>query len=199
MKRLLLLSFILLLNTICFAADTAFYEKGKIKSIHQYGKYYKSYYENGKLQEYNRYDSFFFRGRTTTYDSLGNLESKGKTIFGMHRHERWKEYENGKKHIVHYKYGIEKSKLRTPKGKRVKCYLIYGLGAGWNNQTCDSALEKYRVRYIAVAGCVVNGNILTKTAFHNFFIYVRKSIRFGVDWEDQMDAICDPGNKRKGF
>ncbi|MGZ4035189.1 MAG: hypothetical protein ACXVPU_00890 [Bacteroidia bacterium] len=195
MKKILLIQITLLLSTICFAADTAFYEKGKIKSIYKRGKYYESYYETGKMKEYNRSDSFFRKGKTITYDSLGNIESKGRTVFDVRKQGRWEEYENGKKHIVHYKYGIEKSTLRTPNGKRVKCILTYGKGAPWNSYLCDSALEKYRVRYVAVAGCVVNNKILSKTAFHNFFIYVRKSVRFGIHWEDKMAAMC-PDKKR---
>ena len=190
MKRILLILTVSLLSISCFAADTTFYEKGKIKCIYKTRRYYKNYYRNGKMEEFNRCSRFFRRGKIINYDSLGNIESGGRTIFYGVEQGRWKEYENGKKYIVHYKYGIDKNKLRTPKGKRVKSILTYGLGAGWKGGVCDSALEKYRVRYVAVAGCIVNTKILTKTAFHNIFIYIRKSIRFGIHWEDKMDAMC---------
>jgi hypothetical protein len=194
MKKRLLLFVLFLLSSTCFATDTTFYENGKIMNIYKRHKFNKRYDENGTLRAYNKYDTFFFRGKMINYDSLGNISSTGRTIFGTRKQGRWKEYNNGKKHIVNYKYGVEKSKRRTPQGKKIKLILIYGLGS-WGDNICDSSVEKYHVQYVAVAGCVVNQNIVIKTGIHNFFIYLQQRIRFGRDWENEMYTLCGEKNR----
>ncbi|MGZ4035188.1 MAG: hypothetical protein ACXVPU_00895 [Bacteroidia bacterium] len=190
MKRILLVQITLLLSTICFAADTTRYDTGEIQYISKRHCYFKEYYKNGILKEHTISDTFFRKGRKRQYDENGKLSAKGKFMFSYVEQGRWVYYSNGKKDsVVHYKYGLHKKELRTAKGRRIKCILTYGFAPS-NYEPCDKALEKYRVRYVAVSGCTVTNNIIFRTGIHNSILYIRKSIRFGSKWEDKMDKDC---------
>ena len=171
------------------AADTTYYNNGNIKSIHDWSVKSVSYYPSGTLKEKEVYPNFFRKGREITYDSLGQVTSKGKTIFFGRKHGKWKTYQDGKlTHKVKYRYGIEKSELYTPKGKRIHCKLTYGLGGGRGH--CTEAENKYRVRRTPIAGCRVNSNIIFKSSVHNLFLSIRKSFKYGFGLYDKMRDMC---------
>jgi hypothetical protein len=189
MKSLLLLILCLLISQLVLATDTTYYESGEVKTISSRNSFYKSYYKNGQLASYKKEDSYLFNGRMRTYDSLGNIVSKGKIIFSDNKQGRWMFYENGKKKIVKYKYGEEKSVLKTPKGKRVRCLLTYGYFSSYGF-SCDSAAEKYRVYDIPIAGCSVTSKLVFKADIHNFFVQSRMFLLHGKDWEEDRSGMC---------
>lgn len=176
-------------SQLLFATDTTYYASGEVKTISSRNSFYKSYYQNGQLLSYKKEDTYLLKGRMRAYDSLGNLISKGKIVFSDIKQGRWVFYENGKKKMVKYKYGEEKSELRTPKGKRVKCLLTYGYFTS-RGFSCDSAAEKYRVYDIPIAGCSVTSKLVFKADIHNFFVQSRLIIRFGKDWEEDRSGMC---------
>jgi hypothetical protein len=190
MKKYLLISFFTLSFIGAFATDTLRYPTGEIQMVWQPWKFYKNYYRNGQLQRYTKQETIFRKGRLVEYDSLGNVTSKGKTKFNGHKCGRWIEYdENRKKRIVHYKYGIEKSKRRAKDGKKVRYILVHGLGA-WNVGLCDSAITKYHVNFIAIGGCMMPRASYPKASLHNFFVECCMIMRYRWNWEDKADTLC---------
>ncbi len=189
MKSFILLISYFFISHFVSAIDTIYYESGDVKAIYSRNSFYKSYYKNGQIATYKKEDTYLFKGRVRTYDSLGNLVSKGKIIFSDIKQGRWMFYENGKKKVVKYKYGEEKSTLRTPKGKRVKCLLTYGYFSSYGF-SCDSAAEEYKMFDIPIAGCSVTSKLVFKADIHNFFVQCRMIPRYGIDWEEKRSAMC---------
>lgn len=182
--------FFLSLTSSVIASDTTFYNNGEIRSIYKRGKYRKVFYENGIVKHKTKYDNLWRRGLVVNYDSLGRKISKGKIVFDSREHGKWCFYENDLlKYKMSYRYGFEKDELYSKNGKRLRCYLIYGLGAS-RNGTCDSVINSMRVRYVTVAGCVVSRNLLIKTSIHNFFVNISMSINYGIKWREKVDCIC---------
>lgn len=184
----ILLSIFLTLNLLG-ADTTTYYDDGSIHVIYKRYKFRKEFYMNGMLKQKTNHDKVWKKGREVNYDSLGQTTSKGKIIYNGRRHGTWKLYDEGKlQEKIKYKYGIEKNNLYTENGKRVKCYLTYGLGAG--RGPCDSAENKFRVRYVPVAGCLVTNKLLFKTTIHNFFVEVPLAIKHGFKWHNKANEMC---------
>jgi hypothetical protein len=193
MKKTLTILLLLLSTLNSIGADTTYYENGNVHVIFKRNQFRKEFYINGTIKQKTRYDKIWRKGKQINYDSLGQISSKGKIIFNSRKHGKWKLFEEGR--VIkknRYKYGVEKNDLYTETEKKVKCYLTYGYGA-WGGP-CDSAENKFQVRYIPVAGCIVTNKLLFKTAIHNFIVGVGLSIRHGFKWHEKIDEIC--GNSR---
>ena len=189
-RKLLTVLLCTLLTLKSFGADTTYYENGNILSITKYNKYRIEFYPNGIIKQKTKFDRFCRKGKEVQFDSLGNLTSKGKFIFRRVKHGKWKHFKNGKKiKIVKYKYGIEKSELYTETGKKIKCLLIYGLGS-WGQGPCETAIHKFKVQYVAVAGCIVTNKILFRTRIHNFFVETGLILHHGFKWRDKIENVC---------
>lgn len=188
MRLILLLgTFFSVLNSI--AQDTTFYENGSIQYISNKYKSFSQFHVNGQLIRKTTYGKFMNRGHQENYDSLGRLISKGG-IFDSHiKHGKWKYYEQGKrisKH--HFKFGMDSRELKTIEGKRMKLILQYG--KPMFQRPCSESEEKYRVKFIRIAGCLVNNNIVWKASSHNFFTKIPLTIRYGFNWHDKIMEVC---------
>lgn len=200
MKRAFLLFLSLLFGFKVFChIDTIRYETGEIQYINSRHHFVKEFYKNGQLKTYTKSETYLRKGKRRMYDENGKLTVKGKLGFSFTEQGRWVYYSNGKKDsVIHYKYGLKRSELRTPKGKRTKCLLTHGMLAR-NYQPCEEAIEKYKIQYVAVAGCVVTTQLLFKSNIHNTLLYIRKSLRFGIHWEDKMHSMCSERDIRSKF
>lgn len=189
MVKVLRALLVFLFSTQYCSADTTYYENGKIQSIYSYNHSLTEYYMNGSLKRYVQFDKFLRKGKETNYDSLGLITSHGKVIFNGRKHGVWKTYQNGQLTDKNrYKFGFNKKYKRTPSGKRMQLFLTYGY-ASWRGP-CDSAQNKFKVCFVPVAGCVVTRKLLFRSSFHNFFVNVRLTARFGINWEDKIYECC---------
>lgn len=176
----------LLQSEFSFAAGTDNYEDTIVFSKHGYERYDKS----GTLVFQMKEDKWIGRGKIIEYDSLGNLTAKGKTVFDHLKHGKWKFYENGKYiRKQKYKYGLLRSSLKNDKGKKIRCYLVYGM-PGWKLETEESE-SKYGIREVRIAGCVVNGKILFKAKLHNFFVGSAMTFHYGFRWKTKAFRSFD--------
>lgn len=172
--------------------DTVRYPSGNINWIKfdKYGFERIDYYENGKIKRIHKPENFFFCGTEINYDTLGRLESKGKIKYIYVKHGTWKYYKNGVfEKRIKYKYDLVKSKIKTKKGKGKVCFLTYGKVCMIS--PCEDATDKYRVEFIAVAGCHINENFVRKIKFHNFFINIIQTIKYGSSWKRKAFEYCD--------
>ena len=175
--------------SMTMATDTTFYDNGAIQSIRKDGRTYMHYYQNGHIKEKAVQHRLGQRGKQVLYDSLGQVIVKGKTQFYGVKHGKWKHYQNGERtETIKYKFGIRKSALKTDDGKRIRCYLTYGLG-GWGGP-CEGAKDSIRVRFVPVAGCTVTRQTLVKTSIHNFFVSLILNMQLGKAWQEAIDEIC---------
>lgn len=140
------------------------------------------------IQIIKRQETFFVKGKVELYDTNSRLFAKGKLLLRK-RHGRWKFYDQqNNKSIVQYRFGEVRKDLRTTKGKKVK--LLLGYGKPMYFSTCQEAIDKFGVKRIMVAGCVVNNKILYRVNVHDVFLYLRKSLRFGFRWQEKITEYC---------
>jgi hypothetical protein len=171
------------------SADTTYYENGKIQAIYDHQRSFTEFYMNGSIMKYIEFDKFWRKGKQLNYDSTGQVISKGKIIFNGRKHGVWKDYSNGKViQKTRYKFGVDKKFMRTPSGKRARIYLTYGYAPF--RGPCDSAQNKFKVKFLPVAGCVVSRKLLFRSSWHNFFVNVQLMPRFGLNWQDKVHEFC---------
>lgn len=190
MTKYFLSLFLILITLNLFGADTLFYDNGNIRRVTKKYKSFKEYYLNGEIKQKVKYDKFWRKGNLKAYDSIGNITTKGKYYFMTTKHGCWKTYDNGslvKKNK--YKFGVPKSDLLTSKGKRIKVILTYGKPS-FNRELCKQSVDKYHLKYVAVAGCIVSNHLIFKASIHNTLVRAGMIIRHGFKWKEKINKIC---------
>lgn len=191
MKPIVIFLYLLILTHVSEGADTTYYENGNIKSISERYQFRKEFYQNEVLKEEMNYSKWSSIVRNVTYDSLGQVTSKGKTIFHYQRkHGQWKYFENGKMiGKERYNFGLTKNQFKNDQEKKMTCLLTYGLPSRRLN--CDQARNEMRIIHVSAAGCVVSKEIRRRVHVHNSFVHLELLIRQGPRWRQKLDRICD--------
>jgi len=172
--------------------DTLYYDNGNIKSIYIKNKFSKIFYKNGNLKEYVKFSSYWIKSLEITYDTLGQITSKGKFIFKHRSHGTYKYYENNV--LIEeekFKYGVEVEDLKNKNGKIPHCYLGFGYVAFPLQGPCKEAHEKYNIRFITVANGATKSAIIKKVNRHNFWVNLIMNIKHGKNWREDIYTMCN--------
>ncbi|MBT3207521.1 MAG: hypothetical protein HN704_05340 [Bacteroidetes bacterium] len=193
MKYIAFILILIISGHFLIASDTTYYANGQIHTIVKKNKIEITYYQNGNLKMLYKPDQIIRKGKVINYDSLGFLTSKGKIILNQFDHGTWKFYENKK--IIRkekYKWGLTEKEYTDNNGDRVLFILQYGLIA--YREPCKEAQKRFGIKYILVAGCVVNPKIKFKVRRYYFLNHYKLIRKHGDNWYSEMMQFCSDLN-----
>lgn len=163
--------FFLLAQMVAAHPDTTFSEH---RMYVHYAFRVKCYDDQHTLLYNQRKETFFTRGYIRYYDADGNVTRRGHQKL-HHQQGRWVYTENGKDSILHFRYGINRERIRA--ADHADLILTYGMIP---KKGVD---RSHRIIYAPVSTCVVSGKILFVTGVHNSVVRCKKRLRYGKDWK----------------